>query len=381
MAKNNVLKGDFGGAFKRPFNEDAEGSWTLPSRYYTDPAVWEAEKEKIFYRSWIYVCHESQIAKPGDYTTTKIIDQNVAVVRGRDGALRAFYNVCQHRAHELLTGQGNLKAVITCPYHAWAYDLEGKLRTARNCEKVKGFDKADFTLPQVRVETLLGLVFVNLDPDAVPFAQQAPELEADIRASIPHWDEIVFTNSYDFGGRPIEAGWKVVVDNYVECYHCATAHPAFADMIEMPAYEHTTHGITARQLGPRTHADNSAYKLTPEDRTTQAFFWYLWPTTTINMLPGRGDVMITSVVPHGPGRTAFRNDRFAVGGDPEIAERHDYLQNILGVEDMDLCESVQRGLVSKGYDQGRFMVDEARTGEGEHVVHFFHKLVFDALNG
>lgn len=377
MAQNNVLKGDFG----RPFSEDAERSWTLPSRYYTDPAIWEAEKEKIFYRSWIYVCHESQVAQAGDYATTAIVDQNVAVVRGRDGVLRAFYNVCQHRAHELLSGRGNLKAVITCPYHAWAYDLEGRLRTARNCEKVKGFDKADFTLPQVRIETMLGLVFVNLDPDAVPLAQQAPNLESDIRANVPHWDELEFTNAYDFGGRPIEAGWKVVVDNYVECYHCAPAHPAFADMIEMPVYENSADGITALQVGPKVHADNSAYKLTGEDRVERAFFWYLWPTTTINMLPGRGDVMITNVVPQGPGRTAFHNNRFAVGGEPEIAERHDYLQNILGVEDMELCESVQRGLNSRGYDQGRFMVDPARTGEGEHVVHFFHKMVFDALNG
>jgi carnitine monooxygenase subunit len=293
----------------------------------------------------------------------------VAVVRGRDAKLRAFYNVCQHRAHELLTGTGNLKAVITCPYHAWAYDLEGKLRTARNCENVKGFDKADFTLPQVRVETLANL------------AEQAPNLEADLRANVPHWDALEFTNSYDFGGRPIEAGWKVVVDNYVECYHCATAHPAFADMIEIPAYENSTDGITALQIGPKIHADNSAYKLTQEDSIDRAYFWYLWPTTTINMLPGRGDVMITNVVPQGPGRTAFHNDRFAVGGEPEIPERQNYLQNILGVEDMELCESVQRGLVSKGYDQGRFMVDEARSGEGEHAAHFFHKLVLDALEG
>ncbi len=377
MDKSNVVKADFG----RPLSDDPERSWTLPSSWYTDPAIWEAEKEKIFYRSWIFACHESQIANPGDYATVQVIDQSVAVVRGRDGALRAFYNVCQHRAHELLQGRGNLKAVITCPYHAWAYDLEGKLRTARNCEKVKGFDKGDFTLPQVRVEVLANLVFVNLDPDAAPLAEQAPNLEAQIRANVPHWDEIAFTNSYDFGGRPIEAGWKVVVDNYVECYHCAPAHPAFADMIEMPAYEHTTDGITALQVGPKTHADNSAYKLTDEDRVDRAYFWYLWPTTTINMLPGRGDIMITNVVPQGPGRTAFHNDRFAVGGEPEIPERHNYLMNILGVEDLELCESVQRGLQSKGYDQGRFMVDEARTGEGEHVVHFFHKLVQRALEG
>ncbi len=377
MAASNVVKLDL----NRPLGEDAELSYTLPSRAYTDPAIWEQEKERIFYRSWIYACHAHQVAEPGDYATTTVADQGVAVVRGRDGQLRAFYNVCQHRAHELLKGAGNLQAVITCPDHAWAYGLDGTLRTARNCEAVKGFDKADFTLPQVRVETFCNLVFVNLDMDAVPLAEQAPNLEAEIRAVVPHWDEVAFTNAYDFGGRPIAAGWKVVVDNYIECYHCAPAHPAFADMIDMAAYEHTIDGITARQLGPKIKPDNSAYTLDGNDRVMQSAFWYLWPTTTINILPGRGDVFITNVVPHSLGETAFVNNRFAVGDDPEIAERRDYAENVLGVEDMELCESVQRGLASKGYDQGRLMVDAARTGEGEHVVHFFHRKVLEALSG
>jgi len=377
MASQNVLTVDFG----RPLSSDPERSYTLPSSWYTDPAIFEREKERIFHRSWIYACHESQVANPGDYATVQVVDQGVAVVRGRDGTLRAFYNVCQHRAHELLQGTGNVKAVITCPYHAWAYDLQGKLRTARNCESVKGFDKADFTLKGVRVEIFCNLVFVNLDPDAVPLAEQAPNLERDIREVVPQWDELRLRDSYDFGGRPIDAGWKVVVDNYVECYHCAPAHPAFADMIDMPSYEHTIDGITARQLGPRIKADNTAYRLGEGDTMMRSVFWYLWPTTTINVLPGKGDVFITNVVPHGPATTAFVNNRFSVSDAPEIAERRNYAENILGVEDLLLCESVQRGLRSKGYDQGRLIVDEARTGEGEHVVHFFHKMVLDALTG
>lgn len=376
MASSNVLKAEFA----RPLSDDAELSYTLPSRYYTDPAIYELEKEKIFARSWVFLCHVSQVAEPGAYVAGEIADQPVFVVRDRKGDLRGYHNVCQHRAHELVQGSGTLKAAITCPYHAWAYGLDGSLRTARNCENVKGFDKADFGLKSVRIEELCGLIFVNLDDDAVPLADQAPGLEADIRVQIPYWDELELTDVYDFGGRPIEAGWKVVVDNYVECYHCAGAHPAFADIIEMSAYEHTIDGITARQLGPQTRPKNTAYDFDEDAIMPRSMFWYLWPTNTINVLPGSGDLMITQVVPMGPTRTAFRNHRFAPKGASDDPKRRNYIENILGVEDMELCESVQRGLNSRGYDQGRFMVDAARSGEGEHVVHFFHKMVRDALD-
>ncbi|MBT4908230.1 MAG: Rieske (2Fe-2S) protein, partial [Rhodospirillaceae bacterium] len=192
------------------FTDDPTTTFTLPSPWYFKPEVFEKEKEEIFFKSWRVVCHASELANPGDYATVDIHGQGVFALRGRDGNLRAFYNVCQHRAHELLQGSGNVKAVITCPYHAWAYGSDGALRTARNCENVKGFDKADFGLKSVRIEELCGLIFFNLDDDAVPLAQQAPGLEADIRAQIPYWDELELTDIYDFGGRPIEAGWKVV---------------------------------------------------------------------------------------------------------------------------------------------------------------------------
>ena len=145
MAQSNVVRAPFA----KPLSEDATRSYTLPARYYTDPAVFEREKEEIFFKSWQYVGPASEVAQPGDYMTTTIVDQGVFAIRGRDGELRAFYNVCQHRAHELLQGKGNVKAVITCPYHAWAYAPDGALRTARNCEAVAGFDKKDFSL-QIR---------------------------------------------------------------------------------------------------------------------------------------------------------------------------------------------------------------------------------------
>ena len=111
------------------FDADPEKSWTIPKSYYTDPAVYEREKEAIFFRSWNYVCHSGQVAEPGAYHTIQIADQNVVVLRGQDGVLRAFYNVCSHRAHELLSGCGHTR-MITCPYHAWTYHTDGRLRSA-----------------------------------------------------------------------------------------------------------------------------------------------------------------------------------------------------------------------------------------------------------
>ncbi len=375
MAHGAVLDVDF----SRPLSDDAARSYTLPSRYYTDPAIYELEKERIFYRSWMYLCHASQVPEPGDYLAGAVIDQGVFVVRDRNGDLRGFHNVCQHRAHQLLEGSGTLKAVITCPYHAWAYGLDGSLRTARNCEHVASFDKGEFSLRPVGVEVMCDMVFVNLDCEAAPLAEQAPGLAGAIAAELPYWNDLELAETYDFGGRAMEAGWKVVIDNYVECYHCEVAHPQFCDIISMPAYEHTIDGITALQKGWEVRHDNSAYHLEPDARMPHSLFWYVWPTTTINVMPGDGDLLITSAVPTGHLSTRFVNHRLSPGGRPDSPDRRKYLENVLGTEDLLLCESVQRGLFSRGYDQGRFIVDDERSGIGEHVVHHFHRLVREAL--
>ncbi|HLB06710.1 MAG TPA: Rieske (2Fe-2S) protein, partial [Alphaproteobacteria bacterium] len=130
------------------FNSDPARSYTLPAEWYTEPAVFEAEKESIFYRTWQFAGHAGQLANPGDYVTSPLLDQNVFIVRGTDGILRAFHNVCRHRAHQLLQGSGNVR-VITCPYHAWSYELDGRLRAARGHETVAGFDRSEFCLSPI----------------------------------------------------------------------------------------------------------------------------------------------------------------------------------------------------------------------------------------
>ena len=365
--------------FDKPLVEDPQASYTLPSYLYTDPAVYELEKENIFYRSWQFVAHKGSFSKPGDYVTVQICDQNLFVMMGNDDELRGFYNVCQHRAHELLqAGSGNVKSAIVCPYHAWAFEKEGQLRGAPRSQNRPGFNKADFSLKRVRLEVFLNCVFINLDDDATPLAELAPDLEADVRKRVPYFDQLHAPTEGLLGESRINAGWKVVVDNYVECYHCDHAHKAFADLISMDSYQHDTFGLWARQLGEDISPQNSAYKLDDDAPVMNSVFWYLWPNTTFNVLPGTQELNISAIRPLGLEATDFTGPSLSVDGNFS-QERSEYTSDVLVPEDISLCESVQRGLKSKGYSQGPMIVDDQRSGRGEHAIHHFHRLVQQAL--
>ena len=366
--------------YEKPLTSEPEFSFTLPSYLYTDPAVFEIEKERIFYRTWQYVGHKSLFENPGDYVTVRICDQHVFVIRGGDGELRAFYNVCQHRAHELLPeGSGNVKSVIVCPYHAWTFEREGGLRGAPRSDKRPDFNKQDYSLKPVKLEMFLDCAFVNLDADAAPLCEIAGDLEADVREKVPFYGNLKTPREGGLGETYIRAGWKVVVDNYVECYHCDHAHPDFADLICMDTYQHDTLDQWARQLGGDINPDNSAYKLKGDEAFMQSAFWYLWPNTTFNILPGSEELNISSIRPLSLEEADFCGH--TLSADNAFNEpRADYTANVLVPEDIALCESVQRGLKSKGYNQGPMIVDPDRSGRGEHAIHHFHRLVQKALS-
>ncbi len=168
------------------------------------------------------------------------------------------------------------------------------------------------------------------------------------------------------------------MDNYVECYHCHQAHPALADLMEMTSYEHEVQEHWARQVSRSTRTDNKAYPFNASDDVQIAAYWYLWPTTSIWLVPGDANLFVLSMMPNGHERTAFSGHRYGLTESVD-AERSEYLNAILGPEDQSLCESVQQGLKSYSYNQGRFMVDAAKSGVAEHGVHQFHRLVMDAL--
>lgn len=207
----------------KDFCADAREAYTIPARFYTHQAAFEHEKEQVFATSWICVAHRSELAQPNDYITREIIGENILVVRGRDNVLRAFYNVCPHRGHQLLAGDGRAKNVITCPYHAWAFKLDGELAHARNCENVQNFDKENSHLMPVRVEEYAGFIYVNLDSQAGTVEDQLPGLGAKVREACPQVDDLKLAARFV---TRTPANWKNIVDNYLECYHCGQHTPA-----------------------------------------------------------------------------------------------------------------------------------------------------------
>ena len=360
------------------FVKDPSHSYTLPARFYINPEIYEMEKEAIFYKTWHYAGHVSQVAEPRTYFTTKIHQQNVFVTHGRDGKIRAFYNVCAHRGHILLEGAGK-KTVITCPYHAWAYDFDGHLINARNSENVEGFDKCDFPLTEVKLEVFCGMIMINLDPEAAPFREQYAGLEDEIRQYMPAVDELAFAQRDTY---EVASNWKVLVDNFLECYHCHTAHKDFVDLVNMDTYRTITHKrYSAQCAAAPVSTSNNAFEFEPGDVDFGYAGFFVYPNMTIWLYPGESNMSILQMNPTAPEKTIEYQDWFTKGGEMsrQLKDAADYQKDVLQPEDISLCESVQQGLHSKGYNQGRFIVDRGKTELSEHAVHHFQVMVAEAL--
>jgi phenylpropionate dioxygenase-like ring-hydroxylating dioxygenase large terminal subunit len=361
-----------------PFRKDAKHSFTMPARFYQDPSIYEIEQDKIFYCSWLYAGHSSQLQNVGDYLTVKIHEQSIFIIKGRSGELRGFYNVCLHRGHELLKGSGRTN-IIVCPYHAWAYDYEGNLKAARNSENVDGFNKCDFTLKSVQVEVFCGMVFVNLDPDATSLKEQTGDLENEIRTYCPSVDDMKFAQRDEFG---VKSNWKLLVDNFLECYHCAIAHKDFVDLVDMESYRTITRGIYSSQIAeaPRT-LESAAFTFKKGEVDFGYAGWFLWPNLTIWIYPGEANLSVLQMNPDGVDQTNELQDWFLPNESPSKQQKDAmaYQKDVLQPEDISLCESVQRGLKSRGYNQGRFVVDNTLSELSEHAVHHFQSMVAKAI--
>jgi len=344
---------------------------SLHADAYTDPQWFEVDQKAIFARTWQWLCHVEKLREPGSYVTGTVAGMPVAAVRDEAGALRGFYNVCKHRAHELLSGSGVRRSIV-CPYHAWSYDLSGRLRRARNT----GFDVSGICLDQVQVAEFGGMIYVNLDPEAAPLGEQAGDLEAEILARAPDVAKLTLARRLTYD---IASNWKNVVDNFLECYHCHVAHKDFVSLVDMSTYEVTTHGIWSSHMAQAGKTDNSAYDVSGATVTEHAV-WWLWPNTCLLRYPGRGNFMVLQIIPDGPERTRETWDFYLETDEPNEAELDSirYIDQVLQVEDIALVESVQRGMRTPAFTQGRIVYDPDGSGLSEHAVHHFHGLVLDA---
>ena len=302
-------------AIRRGYHGDPARSFSLAAEAYTDARWHDHERDAIFARTWQWVCHVEKLRTPGAYVTATIAGRSICIVRDREGVLRAFYNVCKHRAHELLSGEGETTRIM-CPYHAWVYDLTGQLRRAPETENLADFDVRDICLDAVQAEEFCGFIYVNLDPDAPPLAEQSGDLAAEILHWAPDVGELTFGHRLTYD---IKSNWKNVVDNFLECYHCPTAHKDFCDLVDMNTYKVTTHGIYSSHMADAGQGANSAYDVSNATVRTHAV-WWLWPTTCLMRYPGRSSMIVLNIIPVGPDRTLETYDFFLETPEPDAME-------------------------------------------------------------
>ncbi len=350
---------------------------SLPSHWYTDAAITTREIETIFRKSWIYIGPASELANLGDYITGYAGEVPAVVTRNQSG-LAGFVNVCRHRRHEVMKGRGNSKS-MQCGYHAWTYDLTGCLKGAPRSAGEPDFRLADYPLLPLRVETLGPFVFVNIDVQAKPLASYFSDLLKIIEGSGIQLESLQLYNRDEWKA---EANWKTMLENYLECYHCAVAHPGFSAAIDVTPqnYNLITHGWFASQLGEVRQSaleGKAAVKIyDARGEIAQAQYHLLWPNTTININPGFPNLSIDVWVPDGPNRTkGFSEQYFGPGVSEQFAQDLIAFNKQVGHEDDALTNSVQRGLLGGIPDRGRFLTS------CEHLCIHFMRLVVQASVG
>jgi choline monooxygenase len=337
---------------------------TTPYSWYTDPEILRLEEERILRPAWQYVGHTGQLARPG-YFAARAGRTPVVVTHDRDGALRSFVNVCRHRGFALAAGEQS-RETLQCPYHAWTYGLDGRLRKAPRSEQEVDFPQDEFGLVPVAVDTWGPFVFANTGPDPEPLAQALGSLPVQVAELGLDVDSLVYHSRWE---TEIEANWKIVSENFLECYHCQVAHPDFSELVDTSpdAYVLATDGRLSTQHGPLK-------TVTPADELPRAQFHFLWPNLGINIFPGRPNLSIGPIVPLAPDRTyRFLDYFFGAGVEQDWIDELLAFDDQVGREDRVLVEGAQRGVASGAVEHGVLM------SHGERLIAHFQALTAAAL--
>jgi choline monooxygenase len=363
-----------------------EHARTLPARYFYDPVVFAAERERVFYPAWHCVAHVNELAEPGSFATLDILDQSIIVARGDDGVIRGFHNACQHRGNRLIMERrGKLGSVLRCGYHSWCYGRDGSLKTAPRTERLPDFDKRAYGLKSVRVETLGHFVFANLDPDAAPLAAIADGAEAEMARYLPDLADMQLISEVDV---TVPANWKVIMDNSIEGYHFGLSgpvHKELAALIDFKHYHLKAHDKWWTYIGPPKGNVGTAYGEKLEGATWQTDWFFnigVWPNTTFYCFPFADICGTFIMIPLEPEKSLLRFGYYgpAQRAMPEVTKSCiKWMNEKLGPEDIELNVTNQKGLRSFGYNQGRYLIDAERSNESEHLVHHFHSLVHQAV--
>ena len=336
--------------------------WSLPAWTYNDETFLALERDKIFMPAWHLVCHVSDIPEPGDYRSFAMLGERAVVVRGKDGAIRAFHNVCRHRAARLLDGsQGNCGGRITCPYHAWSFGLDGQLLAVPFIEEYENFSKSDFGLHPVEHDVFAGFVYIRFVPGGPSLAEYMSPLEEEM--GLYRFEEM----------RPVtpirtrirEVNWKNACDNYVDALHIRVAHPGLNSLVRNTYRLSVDRGVdkifadveAVNSAGPSVQAYRQLLPEVdhlPQERQRLWTYYRVWPALMFDVYPDQIDFM--QFIPVDETTCILRDGAYALPDDRREMRAARYLNQRLNrdvnAEDKVLIERVQEGMGSSSFSIG-----------------------------
>jgi carnitine monooxygenase subunit len=340
---------------------DPDDNFSLPGWLYTDPEFYEVEVARVIRPSWQIVCHESDIASPGGYHTLDYAGESVIAIRQSDGSIRAFTNVCRHRAMRLVEGPGGCAKKLVCPYHAWTYETDGRLSGVPMKSDYPGLDASKHGLAPVEVEVWRGFVFVRLEDGGGPSvaAMMAP-YEAEIAPY--RFEEMRTISPVRFRDRPVN--WKNVGDNYSDGLHIPVAHPGLSRLfgrsyaIEAQPWVDKMSGFLTDRPGNRweefyrKHLPHAPHL--PEANQKLWLYYKLWPNQAFDIYSDQIDFM--QWLPTGPTSCVLREMAFALPDDRREMKLVRYanwrINRMVNAEDTWLITRIQQGMASHSYSVG-----------------------------
>ena len=352
-------------AFRKTADTSAQDARTLPQKYFVSPEVYEEEQEKIFAHHWVLVGHQTEVSKPGDFFVRDVAGESIIIVRDKDGEVRAFYNVCRHRGTRLCEETSGHGSAIQCPYHAWTYGLDGRLIGAPHMDEVHGFDRDDYSLQTVNARVWEGFIFVNLASDTMPLEKWF----APLKGKFAEWN-LPNLRSAKRVEYNVKANWKLMFENYSECYHCPGVHPMLS---KVSPYDSAENDLTEGPFLGGFMKINKGESLTmsgeacataiaPHDQDgDQVFYYSIFPNMLLSMHPDY--VMVHQLWPQSTERTLILCDWFfhPAAFHRDVFRPNDAIEfwDITNKQDWHVCELSQQGIASRAYEPGPYSSRES----------------------
>jgi Rieske 2Fe-2S family protein len=350
--------------FRKTTASSALGAKSMPQKYFVSPEIFTREQQEIFARQWLLIGHRSQLKKSGDFFLATIAGESLIVIRDQESEVRAFYNVCRHRGSILKEAACGHSSAIQCPYHAWTYGLDGRLIGAPHMDEVSGFEKANYSLKAVNLEIWEGFIFVSLGRNL----ESLEKWFAPLKGKFSAWNMSVLQPAqrieYD-----VRANWKLIFENYSECYHCPGVHP---QLQKISPYDSAENDLREGPFLGGFMKINSGKSLTMSgnvcaafvgqiENLQQVFYYSIFPNMLLSLHPEY--VMVHQLWPQSPERTSIVCDWLF---HPEAFSRKDFnprdaieFWDMTNKQDWHACELSQQGISSRAYQPGPYSSRES----------------------